>query len=92
MAQNHDEIIEHYNRFHAAVYGPEGALDRKTRHLICLGVALGAGCEFCTKYALGVLRELQTSDAEIDEAISVAMTVGASNARLLAKKVRAENP
>jgi hypothetical protein len=53
---------------------------------------LGAGCEFCTKYALGVLRELQTSDAEIDEATSVAMTVGASNARLPAKKVPAETP
>lgn len=92
MAHNHDEIIEHYNRFHAAVYGPEGALDRKTRHLICLWAALGADCEFCTKYALGVLKELQASDAEIDEAISVAMTVGASNPRLLAKKVRAENP
>lgn len=34
MAHNHDEIIEHCNQFHAAVYGPEGALDRKTRHLI----------------------------------------------------------
>lgn len=41
MADNHDEVIEHYNRFHS---------------------------------------------------ISVAMTVGASNPRLLAKKVRAENP
>lgn len=42
MAHNHDEIIEHYNRFHSAVYGPEGVLVRKTRHLICLGAALGA--------------------------------------------------
>ena len=88
---NAQDVIEHYNRFHSAVYGPEGALDRKTRHLICLGAALGASCEPCTKYALGVLRELQTSDAEIDEAIEVAMTVGASSARLLARKVRAEN-
>jgi len=90
MSNAHD-VIEHCNRFHSAVYGPEGALDRKTRHLICLGAALGASCEPCTKYVLGVLRELQTSDAEIDEAIEVAMTVGASSARLLAKKVRAEN-
>lgn len=92
MANHHDEVIEHYNRFYAAVYGADGALDRKTRHLICLGAALGASCEPCTKYALGVLRELHASDAEIDEAISVAMTVGASSARLLAKQVRAENP
>lgn len=91
MADNDDEVIEHYNRFHSAVYGPEGALDRKTRHLICLGAALGASCDPCTKYALSVLRELQTNDAEIDEAISVAMTVGASSSRLLAKKVRSEN-
>ncbi|KFB73506.1 MAG: hypothetical protein AW09_001242 [Candidatus Accumulibacter phosphatis] len=34
MAKNHD-AIEHYNRFHAVVYGPEGALDQKTHHLIC---------------------------------------------------------
>ena len=87
-----DHVIQHYNRFHSAVYGPDGALDRKTRHLICLGAALGASCEPCTKYALGVLRELGASDAEVDEAIAVAMTVGASSARLLAKKVRAENP
>lgn len=92
MSTLHDEVVEHYNRFHAAVYGPDGALDRKTRHLICLGAALGASCEPCTKYALGVLRDLQASDAEIDEAISVAMTVGASSARLLAKKIRAESP
>ncbi|MBN6742977.1 carboxymuconolactone decarboxylase family protein, partial [Acidithiobacillus sp. MC6.1] len=72
MAGNDDEVIEHYNRFHSVVYGPEGALDRKTRHLICLGAALGASCEPCTKYAFGVLRELGTSDAEIDEAIAVA--------------------
>ena len=39
-----------------------------------------------------MLKELRTSDAEIDETISVVMTVGASNPRLLAKKVRAENP
>ena len=24
----------------------------------CLGAALGVGCKFCTKYALGVLQEL----------------------------------
>lgn len=91
MPAHHEPIIEHYNHFHAAVYGLEGALDRKTRHLICLGAALGASCEPCTEYALGVLRELQVSDAEIDEAIEVAMTVGASSSRLLAKKVRAEH-
>ncbi|MCT7304399.1 carboxymuconolactone decarboxylase family protein [Enterobacter hormaechei] len=91
MTSKHEEVIAHYDSFHATVYGADGALDRKTRHLICLGAALGASCEPCTKYALGVLRELQASDAEIDEAISVAMTVGASSARLLAKQVRTEN-
>jgi len=85
---NAQDVIEHYNRFHSAVYGPEGALDRKTRHLICLGAALGASCEPCTKYALGVLRELQTSDAEIDEAIEVAMTVPGSWPRRFGLRTR----
>ena len=83
-------ITDPYDQFHAAVYGSEGIFDRKTRHLICLGAALGARCEPCTKYALGVLRELQTTETEIDEAVAVAMTVGASSGRLLAKKVRSE--
>lgn len=65
MANNDDEVIEHYNRFHSAVYGPEGALDRKSRHLICLGAALGASYEPCTKYALSVLRELHRSNSRI---------------------------
>lgn len=81
-------IIEHYDHFHSAVYGADGVLDRKTRHLICLGAALGVSCEPCTKYALGVLRELRVTEDEIDEAVTVAMTVGASGARLLARKVR----
>ena len=83
-------VTDPYDQFHAAVYGPEGNLDRKTRHLICLGAALGLRCEPCTTYALGVLRELHTPEAVIDEAIAVAMTVGASSGRLLAKKVRSE--
>jgi alkylhydroperoxidase/carboxymuconolactone decarboxylase family protein YurZ len=40
MPSEHEPIIEQGNHFHAAVYGPEGALDRKTRRLICLGAAL----------------------------------------------------
>ena len=28
MADNH-RVVEHYSRFHVAVYGPEGELDRK---------------------------------------------------------------
>ncbi len=36
--------MERYEEFFSMVYQP-GALDVKTKHLIALGVSLGAGCQ-----------------------------------------------
>ena len=38
------DLLEKYQEFFDAVYS-EGALDRKTKHLIALGASLVAGCE-----------------------------------------------
>jgi len=34
-----------YDQFHASIYGQEGVLGRKTKHLIALAASLAAGCE-----------------------------------------------
>ena len=39
-----EDLLEKYQAFFDAVY-TEGALDRKTKHLIALGASLAAGCE-----------------------------------------------
>ncbi|MDE1953073.1 MAG: hypothetical protein KGL51_15725 [Betaproteobacteria bacterium] len=41
MPAEHEPITEQDSHVHAAVHGPEGALDRKTRQPIGLGAALG---------------------------------------------------
>jgi alkylhydroperoxidase/carboxymuconolactone decarboxylase family protein YurZ len=38
-------MFEKYQEFHASVYGQEGVLGRKTKHLIALAASLAAGCE-----------------------------------------------
>ncbi len=40
-----DTSLADYQAFMDGVYDEQGALDRKTRHLIALGVSLAAGCE-----------------------------------------------
>jgi len=39
-----EDSLAKYQEFFNAVYA-EGALDRKTKHLIALGASLAAGCE-----------------------------------------------
>jgi len=38
------DVLSKYQEFFNAAYG-EGAIDRKTKHLIALGASLAAGCE-----------------------------------------------
>ena len=39
-----EDTLRKYQSFFDAAYA-EGALDRKTKHLVALGASLGAGCE-----------------------------------------------
>ncbi len=38
-------MLDSYDKFHSTVYGQEGVLGRKTKHLIALAASLAAGCE-----------------------------------------------
>jgi len=84
-----------YEEFHNSVYEADGVFNYKIKHLICLAAALGAGCEFCTKYAVSVLRKCGVSQEELDEVEAIAMTVGASKIKvqsLEAAEAVDENP
>ncbi len=55
-----------------------GHLDSKTFHLIRLAVHLTAGNGYCAKWSIKPLREAGATDAEIQEAIGMAVRAGAS--------------
>ena len=77
-----DESLEKYQSFIDNVYA-EGALDRKTKHLIALGAALATGCEPLAKYLVSVARQLSATDEELKETMTLAMAVGATKIGIL---------
>lgn len=80
-----------YQKFFNAAYA-EGAIDRKTKHLIALGASLGATCDKLTTYFLVVARELGATDEELNEATAIAMTVGAARVKILQENTLASLP
>ena len=53
-------------------------IDRKTKHLIALGASLATGCDRGTRYCLAAARESGATDAELQEAMAVAVSVAAT--------------
>jgi AhpD family alkylhydroperoxidase len=80
------DLLDKYQEFSDAVYS-EGALDRKTKHLIALGASLTMGCEPWTRYCLAVARELGATDAELRETMALAISVGATKIKTLQESV-----
>ena len=80
-----EDLLEKYQAFFDAVYA-EGALDRKTKHLIALGASLAAGCEQGTRCCHAVARQSGATDEELEETMALAMTVGATKIRILQEK------
>ncbi len=44
-AGGENNMFNAYDQFHSSIYGQEGILGRKTKHLIALAASLAAGCE-----------------------------------------------
>ncbi|MEE9393929.1 MAG: carboxymuconolactone decarboxylase family protein [Planctomycetota bacterium] len=55
-----------------------GHLDERTFHLVRLASHLAAGNGYCAKWSVEPLRKLGVSDAEVQEAIGLAVRAGAS--------------
>lgn len=56
----------------------DGALDRRTKELLGLVASMVLRCNDCIDYHLGQCVELGVSDAELDDAMNVALVVGGS--------------
>jgi AhpD family alkylhydroperoxidase len=85
------DLLGKYQEFFNAAYA-EGALDRKTKHLIALGASLAAGCDPWTRFCLAVARELGATENELKETMAIAMTVGATKIQILQESALASMP
>jgi AhpD family alkylhydroperoxidase len=68
------EVYDGYRTMHAAAYAA-GALDRKTKELIALAIAVGKECDGCiASHARGAVRTGAT-ESEVAEALGVAIAM-----------------
>ncbi|MCB2191347.1 MAG: carboxymuconolactone decarboxylase family protein [Deltaproteobacteria bacterium] len=70
----------YYSGVKEAVYGPEGALDLKTRRLMSLAVAVHAGCKNCILSQTNHALEQGATIQEIMETCQVAISMGGTMA------------
>lgn len=55
-----------------------GALDKKTKELMGLGISLGMRCDSCVKYHIGEAIDAGATEAELVETFEIALVVGGS--------------
>src|SRR3954471_6104018 len=68
------EVYDGYRRMHTAAYAA-GALDRKTKELIALAIAVSKECDGCiASHARGAVRTGATA-SEVAEALGVAIAM-----------------
>lgn len=97
------EIKRHYLSYYKMVF-TDGAIDLRTKELIALGVALVTGAPNVAEGHLTKLRRLGVTEAQIEEAVAVALGVAgaslvdrgdianaASQAKLAARAGRTES-
>lgn len=54
----------------------DGALDRKTKELIALALGVAAHCDACIGFHVQALVKLDTSKAELEDALGMAIYMG----------------
>lgn len=60
----------------AAAGTKDGALDRKTRELVALGIAIASRCDDCIGFHVQTLVKLGTTRAEIEDVLGTAVYMG----------------
>lgn len=73
------DLMQAYGAFDAAAMA-DGALDRKTKELIVIAIALTTQCPYCLKIHSDFARQAGATDEELAEVTFVAMTTRAGGA------------
>ena len=69
------EVMQGFGALHEASL-KSGALDRKTKELIALGIAITVRCDGCITYHVHDALQAGASKAEVLETVSVAILMG----------------
>ncbi len=72
-----DVNLKRFFGIDTAVYRP-GALDEKTKELLGLVASLVLRCDDCVSYHTIRARQLETTETEFDEVMSIGLVVGGS--------------
>lgn len=84
------ELMEAYGAFDAAAMA-DGAIDKKTKELIVIGIALTTQCPYCLEIHSEYARQAGATDEELAEVTFVAMTTRAGGA-LMHSATKCLNP
>lgn len=77
MLSRADRSMKRFLKLDSSVYD-DGYLDRKTKELLGLVASTVLRCDDCIKYHLNTCKEQGVSEAELVEALDIALVVGGS--------------
>ncbi len=75
LSETSPKQMEGFKRMHEALFG-EGALDNKTRELVCVALAVKAQCEWCIAFHASQALDHGATREEILEAGWMAVLMG----------------
>jgi len=75
LRQSQPDLMTAFSQL-AAAGTKEGALDKKTRELVALGIAIACRCDDCIGFHVQALVKLGTSRAELEEVLATAVYMG----------------
>ncbi|MFM0036224.1 carboxymuconolactone decarboxylase family protein [Paraburkholderia strydomiana] len=75
MRASQPELMTAFGQL-AAAGTKDGALDRKTRELVALGIAIACRCDDCIAFHVQTLVKLGTTRAELEDVLGTAVYMG----------------
>ncbi len=88
LAKLHKNIPETMTGFQSMMTGAtkDGALDKKAKELIALGIAIATHCEGCIAFHVQKLVQLDVKEAEVMETLAMAVYMGGGPSLMYAAK------
>ena len=76
LRQQVPEMSKAFQQLSAVTAGTNGALDEKTKELIALAIGVSSHCDGCVGFHTRKLAQLEATEAEVAEALGVAVYMG----------------
>ena len=83
------DMSKSFTELAAVTAGTDGALDEKTKELICLAIGVIKHCDGCVGFHTRKLAKLGATEAEVAEALGVTVYMGGGPALMTAAEAMA---